>query len=94
MFFRHFIWRLGRKLYCFARNELPLDPQVNGEYLLLSTFLETCSKDSVTVIDVGANKGEWSLTALAYSKKFNLKGSLHLFEPAEDSFRYLQSLQS
>jgi FkbM family methyltransferase len=94
MFFRHFIWRLGRKLYCFARNELPLGPEVNGEYLVLDTFLEAFSKDSVTLIDVGANKGEWSLTALTYLKKFNIKGSLHLFEPAEDSFRYLQSLLS
>ncbi len=91
-FFRRCIWRLGRKLYCFARNELPLGPQENGEYRLLNIFLEGCSKDSITIFDVGANKGEWTLTALAYLKKFNLNGFLHVFEPAEDSFRHLQHL--
>lgn len=90
--FRRFIWRLGRRLYCFSRNELPAGPQLNGEYQLLNTFLEGCSKHSVTIADIGANKGEWSLIALGYLKKFNLNGSLHLFEPAEDSFAYLNAL--
>lgn len=86
------MWRMGRKLYCFARNELPAGPRENGEYKLLNHFIETSVKKELTIFDIGGNKGEWTITALDSSKRYGVKASAHIFEPSFDSFSRLQHL--
>lgn len=86
------MWRLGRKLYCFARNDLPASPRKNGEYRLLDLFIETSAKQSLTVFDIGCNKGEWTNAALESSKRHKIKTSAHVFEPSNDSYSRLLDL--
>lgn len=63
---RNIAWRLGRKLYCLARGDLPNDPRANGEYWLLRKIVGRSGRE-VTLFDIGANKGNWSLHALECS---------------------------
>ena len=90
--FRQFIWRLGRKIYCWVRNDLTRGPESNGEYELLRYFLQHTPKGGI-LIDIGAHRGEWSRQALNVSKAANRGGVyIHAFEPSSDSFRRLQGL--
>jgi hypothetical protein len=87
--FRGLLWRLGRKLYCYARNDLPQRPENNGEYQLLQIFLKT-SKERVTLVDIGANVGEWTSKVLSLAKPLGKDAAIHIFEPSNDSFLYWQ----
>jgi FkbM family methyltransferase len=79
-FFRRLIWRLGRKLYTWARGDLTNDPRSNGEYWLLRQVRKACSNPQV-LFDVGANKGDWSAYALALPNV--AEGiTIHAFEPS------------
>jgi FkbM family methyltransferase len=89
--FRSLLWRFGRKLYCYARNDLPQGPENNGEYQLLQIFLKLSQK-RVTLVDIGANKGEWTSEALSRAKALGTEIDVHIFEPSDDSCRYLQKL--
>lgn len=83
MFLRHFrsmAWRLGRKLYCWARNDLSNNPETNGEYWLLKQ-LTLAMPGQALLVDVGANKGEWSLRALSEAKLATKQISVNAFEP-------------
>jgi FkbM family methyltransferase len=84
------MWRLGRRLYCYARNELPVGPLENGEYQLLDYFMKISTNKDLTIFDIGGNKGEWTIAALESSKRYGVKASIHIFEPANDSFSLLQ----
>lgn len=79
---RGFAWRLGRKLYCAARGELPNEPSRNGEYWLLKRVLERAPGEAQHVIlDVGANRGDWSNEAIRISRpESNIR--VHAFEPS------------
>ena len=88
---RRFLWRLGRKIYCWARNDLTKGPEKNGEYHLLRIFLSS-HHESFTIVDIGANKGEWSSEVLAGVKNQGKEVALHIFEPANDSFLRLHRL--
>jgi FkbM family methyltransferase len=79
-FIRRNAWRLGRKLYCWARGDGANDPVNNGEYWLLEQLLRNSIGQSV-LLDIGANKGAWSLRALAGANKFGKSIKLHAFEP-------------
>jgi len=61
-----------------------MDPQQNGEYLVLETVLPHCS----VFFDIGANKGEWTNFILENKKDNSLK--CYLFEPGLTAFGYLQ----
>ena len=89
--FRSLLWRLGRKLYCYARNDLPQGPGNNGEYQLLQIFLKL-PQERVTLVDIGANKGEWTSEALSRVKALGREIDVHIFEPSYDSYLYLQKL--
>ncbi len=78
--FRKLIWRLGRKIYTYARGEGINDPQTNGEYWLLDQVLNT-SSDSQVLLDVGANKGDWTARALSSIPK-EKELCIHAFEPS------------
>lgn len=89
--FRRFLWRFGRKIYCWARNDLTQGPENNGEYRLLHVFLAS-SQAPVTLVDIGANKGEWTSEALSGAKARGKETVIHIFEPSNDSFLLLQKL--
>lgn len=90
---RKFLWRLGRRMYLWARQEVAGGPEINGEYWLLQKIInEFCSENKCTFIDIGANKGNWSHQA---SKLLKSKGcsdaAIYAFEPAHESYKYLSS---
>lgn len=82
-------WRLGRKLYCWGRGDVANSPDSNGEYWLLKHFIAQPSK-SLVLMDVGANKGEWSLHALAGASAAKKAIQLHAFEPSAATREILQ----
>jgi FkbM family methyltransferase len=88
--FRAGFWRIGRSLYMRARGDIASEPEKNGEYFLIDCLLSVASKRTLTLIDVGANRGEWTLHAnkVALEKKVKFTG--YLFEPALDSYRFLK----
>lgn len=75
---RALAWRLGRKLYCAARGEVANDPSRNGEYWLLARILERPESAGTVILDVGANKGDWSAEAIRLTRDI----SIHAFEPS------------
>jgi len=87
---RRLAWRMGRKIYCWARRELTNDPQRNGEYWLLRESLQIGSRKPV-LMDVGANKGEWSFHALEASRVMGLEPVVHAFEPGSGTRGLLES---
>lgn len=79
---RALAWRLGRKLYCAARGELTNDPSRNGEYWLLEQVLgRPESRAGAILLDVGANKGDWSAEAIRLTRGAR-DISVHAFEPS------------
>ena len=76
---RRLLWRIGRKLYTYARGEGPNDPRTNGEYWLLQRVLEG-STDARVLLDIGANRGNWTAEALRLGPPGDLH--VHAFEPS------------
>lgn len=90
-FLRSLVWRIGRRLYCWARNDLPAPPNANGEYWLLEACLaEMRGRESFVVLDIGANRGDWSHHALSNDFLTREKLCLHAFEPASDTYAHLR----
>ena len=83
-----FLWRLGRKIYLFARGDIAQDPQKNGEYFLLKKIISRVDSRPVVLMDVGANRGDWSLQAQNYSKEWSKNFTIHLFDPDQNCFAY------
>jgi len=77
---RKVLWRLGRKLYTYARGDGLNYPRVNGEYWLLEQVLKLPSPSHI-LFDVGSNKGEWTAKALELSRASN-ETHIHAFEPS------------
>lgn len=82
-------WKLGRFLYFGARRELHNHPEHNGEYRLIGWALDahraSGASGPVTVLDVGANIGEWSERAareIAARPGLATGARLVAFEPA------------
>ena len=76
---QRFLWRAGRKLYTYARGEGPNDPRCNGEYWLLRHVLTRSVGNSLVLLDVGANRGDWTAEALRLSER---SLCVHAFEPS------------
>jgi FkbM family methyltransferase len=89
VFLRSFIWRLGRRLYCWARRDVPNDPSTNGEYWLIDKMLNGSSIQSVVLMDIGANKGDWTAQASASLARSGKSGRLYAFEPTQSTYSYL-----
>jgi FkbM family methyltransferase len=79
-FLRRIFWRLGRKMYTAARGDSQNDPNTNGEYWLLRQALKA-SAASRTLLDVGANRGNWSAEAIGIAGAAQAI-KIHAFEPA------------
>ena len=90
-YLRRIGWRLGRKLYCLARGDLKNYPQINGEYWLLLCVFEYCENANVLLLDVGANKGDWTMRAIATIKPMNVDLSVIAFEPCTGTRAMLES---
>ena len=60
------MWKIGRRLYLHARREGSLDIERNGEAALLRAMAAAAAAEgrALTIFDVGANYGQWSLTLL------------------------------
>jgi hypothetical protein len=80
-FARKLAWRLGRKLYCWARGDLANDRERNGEYWLLERVLSAAPEAGV-FMDVGANKGDWTLRALSLADATRKRITVYAFEPS------------
>lgn len=89
-FIRNLAWRLGRKGYCWARGDLPNDPNHNGEYWVLGHLIRG-SVGVPVLFDVGANKGDWSLRALSFAKESQKRVDLFAFEPSSQTRQILES---
>lgn len=73
-------WRLGRKLYCWARKDIENCPETNGEYWLLDRVAQQIDNGEV-LLDIGANKGDWSIHATSIFRRRQVTPFLHAFEP-------------
>ena len=89
--FRSFIWRMGRRLYTFARRDLSREPSQNGEYWLLEQITQSSSFLKPIFIDIGSHLGDWSSCAQILIMKSQAKtfGHVYAFEPAADSYASL-----
>jgi FkbM family methyltransferase len=71
-------------LYKKAYNNLNYDMETNGEYYVLDRLSTTCVN---TVLDVGANKGDYTLACLSRLKD----ATIHSFEIAPPTYQKLTS---
>ena len=87
---RSFFWRLGRRLYCWARREASSGFDTNGEYWLLQSILADADRSKpIILLDIGAHKGVWSEAATSLLRRQNMPGHVYAFEPASSTFAYL-----
>ncbi len=77
---RELAYRVGRKLYFWARKESQNSPEKNGEYALLTQVL-ALSAGPATLLDIGANRGEWSRKAVSLARSNGTALTVHAFEP-------------
>ena len=80
-----FLWRKIKNLAWGVFNRLENNGNANfytnGEDKFLTDFIKTFSEDSLTVFDVGANRGEWTEMLLRRVAP-TLHHKFHLFEPS------------
>lgn len=86
---RSLVWKIGRRLYLWARRDLPNDPETNGEYWLIEKLLSASSSSAVTLLDVGANKGDWSAYAHETLERLGKCGRIYAFEPTQSTYEFL-----
>jgi len=85
---RAFIWRLGRKLYSFARQEISDNFYKSGEYWLLSNVLLGNEEgQDINLIDIGVYLGGWTQNASTIIQAQSIDNVvIHSFEPSEQAF--------
>jgi FkbM family methyltransferase len=88
LFGRGNLVRGSRFLLDYARRDTPNKMATNGEWLVQDVVLGT-AQACLTVIDVGANVGEWSLRLLTVAQAGRCEVKLHVFEPASATFEHL-----
>lgn len=90
-------WRLGRGLYMRARGEKSANAIAdNGEARLVERVLASRKPGErpAVLLDVGANLGEWSETALALAQRLACAVEIHVFEPTPPAAARLETLFS
>jgi len=85
------LWRLGRRLYCFARDDVPNVPERNGEYWLLERIARARQDEKLVVMDVGANVGDYSSKLGVLAAQHRNELFLHVFEPTPSTHEVLKS---
>ena len=93
---RRLMWRLGRNLYSRARGEPGNgDIATGGEaYVQRCVIAGSAADNSLRVIDIGANLGEWTLSFLKGVVDAGRAGGdiqIHLFEPVPGTRDLLQA---
>ena len=87
---RSFVWRLGRRLYCWARREVSSGFEENGERWLLQNVLSDADRSKPAILlDIGTFRGNWAESALTMLKGQNITGHVHAFEPASYAYACL-----
>lgn len=87
---RSFFWRLGRRLYCWARREVFSGFEASGEYWLLQNALADVDRsEDAILIDIGAHMGIWSENAMLLLERYHIAGHVYAFEPASATFAHL-----
>ena len=90
-FIRSLAWRLGRKLYCWARLENEFNPEANGEYWLLEQAIVSDSVRNPVILDIGSHLGNWTKHATSLLERNSTSGHIYAFEPASSTFEYLST---
>lgn len=85
---RKVIYRLARKLYCWARYEVANRPESNGEYWLIRQVLND-ARPPIVFVDIGANLGHWTRTAVCIARELDRPLVVHSFEPQSETRRLL-----
>jgi FkbM family methyltransferase len=88
---RSLAWRIGRRLYCRARRDVPNDPATNGEYWLIEKLLSGPAGNSEILMDIGANRGDWSAQVRAALNRLDKRGLIYAFEPAQSTYAFLSN---
>lgn len=83
------VWRIGRRLYFWARREVPNDPNTNGEYWLLTEVVNANSTPSPLYLDIGAFRGDWSDRAQTLLRNAGIGGRVHAYEPSAAAYEHL-----
>jgi FkbM family methyltransferase len=86
---RSALYRVGRKLYRYARREEENHPSTNGEYWLLDLAVTNAKAGALTMFDVGANMGDWTAQARECLLRHGRKGMTYAFEPTPSTFKVL-----
>jgi FkbM family methyltransferase len=86
---RRLAWRGGRRLYCWARRDVPNNPATNGEYWFIETLLVGMGGERAVMMDVGANQGDWTAHACAVLDRLGKSGLIYAFEPTTSTYAYL-----
>ena len=85
---RSLFWRLGRRLYGWARREVSSGFETSGEHWLLQGVLADADRNKSTIfLDIGAHMGIWSESATSLLVRQKAPG--YAFEPASSTFAYL-----
>lgn len=86
---RSLTWKIGRRLYSFARRDVSNKPETNGEYWLLERHLNETKNALPILMDIGANKGDWSAKSIELLSRFNKNGIIYAFEPTQSTYTFL-----
>lgn len=76
-------------MYTYARGDVSNDPRTNGEHWLLEHVLKAAPTPQV-LLDIGANKGDWTAHALGLTNVPN-QVHVHAFEPSQSTRSMLTS---
>ena len=91
---RRTLWRLGRALYLKARADVDNNIDANGEKIVQFCILKNLvnSDENIVFFDIGANIGNWTLSALDNAARLGADEQLeiHAFEPVPSTFETLQ----
>jgi len=84
--FRKFMWKLGRRMYMYARAEPRTNlPNDSGEVYVQKSIINAAPQNqNLIIFDVGANVGQWTLQLLSILDKSNStreKTQVFSFEP-------------
>jgi FkbM family methyltransferase len=88
---RQNVVRMARFLDYRARLDFPNDPRSSGEALFQRAVLRRASQsDRITIVDVGANVGDWTASLLCAAEQMDLtRLRVYALEPSPDSYARL-----
>lgn len=85
---RKLAWKVGRRLYLWARHDTSNNPINNGEYWLIEKLLNQPGEIPI-LMDVGANKGDWTAKVVETMDCLAKAGKVFAFEPTKSTFEFL-----